>query len=97
MVVCSAPVSTDPMHDGKAHEYGHRNERREALQMGVMQQPGGTHEHVKSNENPKQSVRYSRLIAHGGWCPKFRGRRRALSLWRKDFLNADLVNEVLAT
>ena len=35
------PVSTDPMHDGKAHEYGHRNERHEALQMGVVQQPGG--------------------------------------------------------
>ena len=55
----------DPMHDSKAHEYGHRNERHEALQMGVVQQPGGTHEHVKSNENPKQPVRYSRLIAHG--------------------------------
>src|SRR5262249_20982561 len=61
----SPPVSTDPMHDGKAHEYGHRNERHEALQMGVVQQPGGTHEHVKNNENPKQSIRYSRLIAHG--------------------------------
>src|SRR5262249_58082292 len=58
-------VSTDPMHDGKAHEYGHRNERHEALQMGVVQQPGGTHEHVKNNENPKQSIRYSRLIANG--------------------------------
>jgi hypothetical protein len=40
------------MHDGKAHEYGHRNERREALQMGVMQQPGGAHEHVKSSADP---------------------------------------------
>jgi hypothetical protein len=61
----SPPVSTDPVHDGKAHEYGHRNERHEALQMGVVQQPGGTHEQVKNNENPKQSIRYSRLIAHG--------------------------------
>src|SRR5262249_11595455 len=61
----SPPVSTHPMHDGKAHQYGHRNERHETLQMGVVQQPGGTYEHVKSNETPKQSVRYSRLIAHG--------------------------------
>ena len=38
--------------------------------MGVVQQPGGTHEHVKNNENPKQSIRYSRLIAHG-CCPAF--------------------------
>src|SRR6516165_1855770 len=76
----SPPVSTDPMYDGKAHEYGHRNERHEVLQMGVVQQPGGTHEHVKSNENPKQPVRYSRLIAHGGCCPAFHGRRRGTYL-----------------
>jgi hypothetical protein len=63
-------VPTYPMHDGKAHEYRHRNEWREPLQVGIVQQPSGTNEHVESNENPKQYIRYSALITHG-CCPSF--------------------------
>src|SRR5262249_4552987 len=62
----SPPVSTDPMHCRKAHEYSHRNEWREALQMRVEQR-SAAHEQVKSNEKPKQSVRSPCLIAHD-WC-----------------------------
>src|SRR5207248_6418056 len=58
-------VPTYPMHDGKAHEYRHRNEWREPLQVGIVQQPSGTNEHVESNENPKQYIRYPPLITHG--------------------------------
>jgi hypothetical protein len=39
-------------------------------QMDIVQQPGGAPEHVKSNENPKQCIRYFRLIGHG-CCPAF--------------------------
>src|SRR5204863_8939404 len=33
--------------------------------VGIVQQPSGTNEHVESNENPKQYIRYPPLITHG--------------------------------
>jgi len=75
-------VSTNPMHDGKAHEDGHRNERREALQMAIVQEPCGTQQHIKSDANPKPCIRCSRLITHGR-CPSFQASSSILqlSLW----------------
>src|SRR4029077_20150690 len=58
-------VATNPMHDGKAHEYAHRNERAEALQIAVAQQACGAQEHIESDEDAKPCIPCSRLFAHG--------------------------------
>ena len=58
-------VSTNPVHDGKAHEYAHRNERGEAFQLAIVQAPRGTQQHIKDDANPKPGIRCSRLIIHG--------------------------------
>ena len=58
-------VAANPMHDGKTHEYAHRNERAEALQIAIVQQSCGAQEHIESDEDAKPCIPCSRLFAHG--------------------------------